>query len=656
MSQEITQEGRIIEIDTPLGKDVLLLRSITGTEGISQLFRFHLDMASTNFNISFDDIVGKNVTVKVKLLDDSHRYFNGHISRFAQLPVEGHLAHYEAEMVPWFWFLTRTADCQIFQEKAVGDIIEEVFSDFGFSDYKLSLQKPHPTRVYCVQYRETAANFVMRLMEEEGIFYYFKHEEGKHTMVIADNKSAHEDCPESEVRYEHIVGEAPTRFEGVIYDWRYEHELRTGKYALTDYNFETPSTDLMSKIDSVIDQGGNKKYEIYDYPGEFKDRGEGENVVRNRMEEEETPHIVISGTSDCRTFSPGLRFTLTEYDRRDQNQEHVLTSVTHSAHSGSFIAGGQSEVGTYANRFTCIPSTVPFRPARVTPKPLVQGCQTAVVVGPSGEEIYVDKYGRVKVQFHWDREGKKDEKSSCWIRVSQLWAGKNWGAMFIPRIGQEVVVDFLEGDPDRPLITGRVYNAEQMPPYELPSHMTRSTIKSRSTKKGSASNFNEIRFEDKKDKEQIFIHAERDLDLRTKKELREWVGANRHMHVKESLREKVHEDRDGEVGKNLTEKVGSDASFEIGNNMNQKVGQKMHVEAGMEMHLKAGMTLVVESGMTLSLNGPGGFIKIDAMGVTIQGTMVKINSGGSKTAVKGATVKTPKEPDKADDVSKGDKL
>jgi len=648
---DITQEGRIIAIDTPLGADVLLLRSFTGVERMSRMFRFHLDMLSRNFNISFDDIVGKNVTITVQLADGSERYLNGHISRFAQLPVEEHLAHYQAEMVPWFWFLTRAADCQIFQEKSVPDIIEKVFGDYGFSDYRLQLQRSYEPRTYCVQYRETAANFLMRLMEEEGIFYYFKHDEGVHEMIIGDDPGAHETCAESDVRYEHTIGEGAGRDESVIYEWRYEQELRPGKYALDDYNFETPSTDLMAKIDSVIDQGGNKKYEVYDYPGEYLKRSRGDSLVRVRMEEEETPHVVVTGSSDCGSFSPGFRFTLSEYDRDDQNQEPVLTAVTHSAHSGSFTGGTEGEGGSYSNKFNCIPYSVPFRPLRTTPKPLVQGCQTAVVVGPKGEEIYVDKYGRVKVQFHWDRLGHKDEKSSCWIRVSQLWAGKNWGAMFIPRIGQEVIVDFLEGDPDRPMITGRVYNAEQTTPYELPSNQTRSCIRSRSSKGGTSSNFNEIRFEDKKGDEQLFLHAEKDMDLWVKNVRREHVGASRHLSVGGDQIEQVGGDKHLTVDGDLVQKIGGDLSLDIGMNRDEKVGLKHALNSGQEIHLKAGMKVIIEAGMQISLVGPGGFVDISPAGVTIQGVMVKINSGGAAGQGSGATTKTPKKPAAADDGS-----
>ena len=619
---EFTQEGRLIAIDTPLGPDVLLLRSFTGVEGMSEIFRFRLDMLSTDFNINFDDIVGKNVTVRILLEDGSYRYLNGFISRFAQLPVEGHLAHYEAEMVPWLWFLTRAADCRIFQEKSVPDILKQVFQDYGFSDYQLRLQKSYDPRLYCVQYRETAANFVMRLMEEEGMFFFFRHENGKHVMVIGDAPSVHQPIPEQPViRYEHTLGPAPERGEDVITEWRYEHELRTGRYALNDYNFEKPSTNLQCQIESTIDQGGNKKYEVYDYPGEYSDRGRGDKLVRLRIEEEETPHEVVSGASNCRALAVGFVFELTDHERRDQNAEYVVTSIVHSGHSGAFIAGTPGEGATYANRFTCIPSRVPYRPLRKTPKPVVEGVQTAVVVGPSGEEIYTDKYGRVKVQFHWDRLGKKNEKSSCWIRVSEPWAGTNWGAIFLPRIGQEVIVDFLEGDPDRPIITGRVYNAEQMPPYKLPDHQTRSGIKTRSTKGGGSSNYNEIRFEDKKGQEEIHIHAERQLRTTVEANETRTVGGQRtttiqkddKLTVKEGDRIVIVEQKDHKtevsMGNHETEvKMGNrTAKISMGN-------EEVEVSLGNVTH-----------------KAPVGTYKVEAMMVKVQATaMIELVCGGSK--------------------------
>ena len=668
-----TQEGGLFKIDTPLGKDVLLLRGFKGTESISRLFRFELDLLSENSSISFPDIVGKNVTISLKQPDESYRYINGVISRFAQHATEEQFTSYSAEMVPWLWFLTRNADCRIFQNKSIPDIITEVFSDLGFNDYTNSTQGSYDPREYCVQYRESDFNFVSRLMEEYGILYFFKHQQGKHTLVLADTSTAHSPCPgQSSVRYVTVSG-GPQ--EDVITGWEIEQELRPGKYSLEDYNFQTPSTNLMVNEPTVYEVGGNSKFEIYDYPGEYLTKGAGESLARVRMQEEEAEHLVAHGMSQCRMFVSGYKFTLEEHPRKDMNTDYVLTEIQHTAMTDAYATSRSPEGESYSNTFTCIPLSVPFRPLRITPRPTVKGLQPAVVTGPSGEEIYSDKYGRVKVQFFWDRLGKKNENSSCWIRVSQPWAGKNWGAVFLPRIGQEVIVDFLESDPDQPLITGRVYNAEQMPPYTLPDMQTRSTFQSRSSKGGGTANYNEIRFEDLKGSEQIFVNAEKDMDHRVENDSREYIGNNRHLivnasqlelvnadkhlHVKGKQNEKIEGNMSLDVGGDQKQHVGGNLSLQVGQSRNEKVGATHAMEAVQTIHLKGGTTVIIEAGAQLSLKGPGGFVDIGPAGVTIQGTMVLINSGGAAGSGPGASPVSPDpptDPDTADDGSKGTKL
>ena len=669
-----TQENRLIAIDTPLGKDTLLLQGFTGHEAISRLFRFHLELASNKDSISFKNIVGQNVTIRVFLVDNSPRYFNGFVSRFSQSGSDERFTHYQMEVVPWLWFLTRIADCRIFQEKTIPQIIEEVFKSRGFKNYKLSLTASYDQREYCVQYRETDFNFVSRLMEQYGIFYFFEHQNGKHTMVLADSGSVHQPCPKQATA--HYLVTPGDLSQDTITSWQVEQDLRTGKYSHTDYNFETPSANLFADEPTVVSVGPNSKFEVYDYPGEYLNRSQGKTLAGVRMQEEEATHLVANGTSDCRAFTTGYKFTLEDHYRKDVNDSYVLTEVQHVASVGSSYSFADASGGEhYSNHFTCIPANVPFRPARITPKPFVQGPQTALVVGKSGEEIWVDKYGRIKVQFYWDRQGKKDEKSSCWIRVSQPWAGKNWGSIWIPRIGQEVVVDFLEGDPDRPLITGRVYNAEETVPYTLPDHQTVSTFKSRSSKNAGADNYNEIRFEDKKGSEQIFINAEKDMDQRVENDSREYVKndrhlivhnnqqelveADKHLHIKGKHNEAIEGDMSLKINGDVKEQVGGGLSLQVGKSMNEKVGQTWAKEAVQTVHIKAGQTLILEAGMQLSLKGPGGFVDIGPSGVTIQGTMVLINSGGAAGSGPGASPESPdapKDPDTADDGTKFTKL
>ena len=659
-----SQEDRLVSLTTPLGKDVLLLASFTGHEAISRLFSFHLDLLSEQGPIDFAQIIGKNVTISVTQSDNTARYFNGMVSHFGQSGSDAHFTYYKMEVVPWTWMLTRYADCKIFHNKTVQDVIKQVFSDRSFSDYKFTLNSSYSPMEYCVQYRETDFNFISRLMEQNGIFYFFEHEEGKHTMVIADSSSAHEDCPkQKKAGYNLVSGGLDD--DDVVNSWSLNQELRSGKYALTDYNFTTPSTNLLVTEPTIVSVGGNSTFEIFDYPGDYPTRADGTSFVKLRMQEEEAGHLVANGSSVCRAFTTGYKFSLTDHYQESMNTSYVLTEIQHIATvEGSYSTAGGSG-GTYSNHFTCIPESVPFRPQRLTPKPFVQGPQTAVVIGKSqysdtsgddgggdGEEIWVDSYGRVIVRFPWDRAGK----CSCRVRVSQDWAGLGWGAMTIPRVGQEVIVSFLEGDPDRPIITGRVYNANETVPYPLPDNQTRSTFKTRSSKGGGTDNYNELRFEDKTGNEQIFLRGEKDLDTRLKNDSREYVGNNRSLMVTKDQMEQVGGDLHGQVTGNLNQKIGQTLSLQVGQNLYEKSGTNFAHEAGQVIHLKAGMTVVLEAGVGLTLKVGGNFIAINPAGVSIVGTMVMINSGGSADSGPGSSPTDPKKPDEADDGSKGGKM
>ncbi len=507
-----TQENRLISVETPLGKDVLLLGSFSGAEGVSTPFTFELNLLSENHAVSFPAIVGKNVTISVVLASGDKRYFNGIVSRFAQgrggdeAGGDPRFSAYRATVVPTFWLLSRTTDSRIFQKLSVPEIVEKIFGEYGLSDFRMKpLQKSHPKRDYCVQYRESDFHFVSRILEEEGIYYYFEHENGKHTMIMADVPQGHKICPNQNVAKYQLSAGAANLKDDVITALEWSQEVRSAKYTINDYNFEIPNTSLRVSVPSGRKLGPWER-EIYYYPGFYDTRSEGDRIVNLRMEEEEAQITRIMGESRCRAFTSGYRFELADYYRDDVNgKEYVLTAVTHEARQEF---QGESTDLSYTNSFVCIPVDVPFRPKRAHVKPTVQGSQTAIVVGPKGEEIYTDEHGRVKVQFHWDREGKRDENSSCWIRVSEPWAGSGWGGIYIPRIGHEVIVDFIEGDPDRPIITGRVYHGLNKPPYPLPDEKTKSTLKSDSSKGSGGSN--EIRFEDKKGSEEIYVHGQKD--------------------------------------------------------------------------------------------------------------------------------------------------
>jgi type VI secretion system secreted protein VgrG len=651
-----SQEKRHIRISTVLGKDVLLVDSLHGSEGMSRLFSFELSLLSENQGLSFEQIIGTGVTIAVDLPWGKKRFLNGIISRFTQTGGAGttlgdtRASTYRATMVPWLWLLSRSSESKIYQNLSGPDIVEKIFKDLGFSDFVMKLQGSYAKREYCVQYRETHLNFVSRLLEEEGIHYFFDHSDGKHKLVLADAPQANLPCPEQKnVSFQ--VLQSGQNEEDFINSLEKTQEIRSGKYSLTDFNFEIPNTALGIDLPSKILLGPGQR-EIYEYPGDYTKKADGDRLGRIRMEEEEAQVTSITGTSNCRGFCSGYRFTLNNFHRSEMSgKDFVLTSIEHHA-SQETQAGGSFD---YRNRFTCMPADVPFRPVRLSPKPVVHGSQTAIIVGPAGEEIHTDKHGRVKVQFHWDREGKKDENSSCWIRVSQLGAGTNWGALFLPRIGQEVIVDFLEGDPDRPIVTGRVYNGLNQPPYPLPAEKTKSTIKSNSSSGGGG--FNEIRFEDKKGSEQLFIHAEKQHDVRVKKDSLEWIGNERHLIVTKDQLEKVGGDKHLIVTGDQNEKVDGTVSLTTGQDLQHKVGAKHAVDAGQEIHLKAGMKLVLEAGTQISLKVGGNFIDIGPAGVTIKGAMVMINSGGSAGSGSGASPDVPKPPKEADkaDPGKSDK-
>lgn len=593
------QKQRLIQLNTPLGANKLLVRSFSGHEEVSRLFHFEMELLSNDLNIKAVDIVGKPVTLSVVHADNStKRYFNGYVSRFIQMPSKHVYARYRAEVVPWLWFLTRTTDCRIYQKKKVNEVIEDVFSRFGFSDYTFELRGSYPQREFCVQYRETSFDFISRLMEEEGIYYFFRHEDGKHTMVIADQKSSYKPCPyQNEVRMEPATGAGFGKQEDFFTGWERHCEFRPGKWAQEDFNFQTPTTNLMANVSSVIPLQGVSKYEIYDYPGEYENKGEGDRLTKVRMEQDETPYDVVHGEGYCRALVSGFTFKLTRHERNDQLAEYFLTSVTHEGVQGGFFAEAEEPTDSYSNRFTAIPNSVLFRPERTTPRPYVHGTQTAIVVGPSGEEIYTDKYARVVVQFHWDRLGKKNENSSCWIRVSQVWASRNFGAIWIPRIGDEVIVDFLEGDPDRPLIVGCVYNDKTQPPYSLPGKKEQSGFLTNSSKGGGGSN--ELRIDDTKGSEEVWLHGQKDWNTVIENDVTQTIKmGNETMKLEKG-------------NQSLTLDMGNQSTqLKMGNQSTKMDLGKSEHEAMQSIELKVGQSSV----------------KLDQSGVTIKGIMITIQA------------------------------
>lgn len=677
MTDKATQDNRLLVITTPLGKDYLLLNRLTATEEISALFSFEVELMYDHGKIRGYEpqpidpklILGQAVSIDIRQPEGITRTFSGIVNHFSQGHRDIRFSYYHATIVPNIWILTQVSQSRTFQHTSVPDILKKVFTGF---DVSYELQGNYKPRNYCVQYRETDFDFASRLMEEEGIFYFFEHAGGKNKLIVADTPQSHPPCPsKSEIPYFLDVGSDQDYITSII-KWQDNHRLQSGKVTYWDFNFQVPFNKLDATQPTLYKVAGNDQMEIYDFPSgparkyDDIDRGGGEradvqNVFDDKqkraeiaMQSLDTQYRTITGTSDCCALTAGYRFTFFNHPQEEQNGQYVVTSVTHEVEQNPTYKTSDKIENPYINSFSCIAygkGSPPFRPVRKTPKPIVRGSQTAFVVGPAGEEIFTDKFGRVKVQFHWDRHGKIDSDSSCWIRVAQAWAGNRWGMMFIPRIGMEVVVEFLEGDPDQPIITGCVYNPETMPPYTLPAEKTKMTIKSNSSKGGGG--FNEIRFEDKKGKEQIFIHAEKDEDIRVENNATETIIANRHLSVGGSQYESVGKDKHLKVGGDQNEEVGGSVSLTVGKDTQIKTGKRYALDAKNEIHLKSGSTLLVESKNKLTLKVGGNHISITAMAIYIKGKMVKINSGSAPLSALAACPAKPTAPRKVDKTGAG---
>jgi type VI secretion system secreted protein VgrG len=697
---DYTQDDRPMAVTTPLGKDFFLLAGFNGQEGLSQLFSYQLELLVENQvkgpnpvpqDVPFEQLLGKSITVELELPGSTtprqkKRSFNGICSRITQGETEWVFTHYYMEVVPRHWLLTKRARSRIFQppHSSVPKILKTVLGGLeGLKVDARGIQGEFHPRDFCVQYRETDFHFASRLMEEEGIYYYFVHANDQHTMVLANSPFNHRTVPEpTKIRFNCVADDAAD--EVCIQEWATFQTVRSGRYTLRDYCFERPKASLqfsqpilaqvkVGKVKHLLN-GINKELEISDYPGEYAQRfdgvhrgggdnagdlnkidGDTERTVKIRMQEEALGSLAIQGMSTCRHLVAGHKFTLTGHF--DADGDYVLTTVRHAAHDPSYRSG--AGCFRYQITFTCIPYDLPFRPPRTTPKPMIPGTQTAFVVGPKGEEIFTDKYGRVKVQFHWDREGTSDADSSCWVRVGTPWAGQGWGMIHIPRVGQEVIVAFEEGDPDKPIIIGSVFNYDNMPPYTLPDHRTQSGVKSRTTPKGGLKNFNELRFEDKKGHEHIYFHAEKDFYRRVKNNDDLKVYNNQTIEIKNDRTETVKEGNETitiEKGdRTETVKEGDETvtiekgdrliAVQMGNDTHQiKQGNRdVQIDMGNDtLTIKMGNQTTkldlgkseTEAMQSIELKVGQSSIKLDQMGVTIKGMMIQIE-GQVQTEVKG---------------------
>jgi type VI secretion system secreted protein VgrG len=618
-----TQDGRLIALETPLGKDKLLLTSLAGEEAISSLFAYELEMLSGDQAIQPESLIGRSVKIVITLADGKTRPIHGMVAQFRAGPLVGRgLRQYSAQVVPWLWYLGQSSDCRIFQNLNVPDIIEQVFKTFGFTDYQLSVARgDYPKREFCVQYRETALNFVSRLMEEVGIFYFFRHEKERHLLVIADRNVSFNDLPDPQLIY------APGNSQsGQVRRWEHIYTFRPGRWSQKDFNFETPSNDLTTTEKTVLKLRNAETFERFDYPGLYPNKSLGGKVTRKLMEAEEAAYHAVLGASNYPRLDIGGKFTLASHPCEADSTAYVVRRVQHDATCTSYL--NQGEPSRYDNTFEAIPNDVQFRPLRVTERPFVHGPQTAIVVGPAGEKIFTDKHGRVRVQFHWDRYGKYDDKSSCWIRVSHAWAGLGWGDVNLPHVGHEVVVSFLEGDPDRPLVTGRVYNGEKMKSMGMPDNKTQSGIKDHSG--------NEILMEGKGGVQDIRVHAVKDMNVTVEHDHNDIVKTgNRTIQIQSGTHTETIK---GETKITITTgaltttvaKNTAEYTSEKTTTINSNTAD-VHVNAATYIQLAAGDTKAPASWMTLDKDGN---ITISAKNIKIIGSET-VNISGDSIEVKG---------------------
>lgn len=629
-------DARILQVTCPLGADVFVLDAFSGREGLSQLFAFELELASTNLAVAPADVVGKPMGFSIRTAGQGERFFHGRVRAFSSGPLDSSgMRRYRAHVVPWLWFLTKRQGCRIFQGKKVTEIAEALFGELGFGDYKLQVRGAQNVLEYCVQYRESDFDFLSRLFEEFGIFYHFEHADGVHTLVLSDAKTAFTDCAEARVKYatQSVAANCVTA-------WERDYQYTSGKWTARDYDFTKSDTQLESTVATVVDLPNIAKYEVYEHPGGYAEGSLGDAKTKASMEALEATHDIVRGESSCATFRPAGKFTLEEHPVSGENKAWVILQIEHRATEPSIGQGGAA----YANAFRCMLASKNFRPLPLTRRPLIHGLQTALVVGPDGEELYTDEHGRIRVQFHWDREGQKNESSSCWIRVAQPWAGKSFGAFHLPRIGQEVVVAFMEGDPDRPLVVGSVYNNVQTPPFALPANKTQTGLRTRSTPDGGADNCNELRFEDKAGSELVFLHAEKDEQHEVEHDQTLTVGNDQSITVSNNRSETIEKDRSLHVGGNKSETVDGDTSITITGKHDETIkktraltveqDERITVNGKSDTKVAQDHTLSVDGGSTIGVKGALAISTQDAMTLAVEKDLAVTVTGEHKSTAK----------------------
>ncbi|MED0639826.1 type VI secretion system tip protein TssI/VgrG [Escherichia coli] len=587
---------------------MLLFASLGGTETVGELFTYsiklktpdilNLDYVSPAANLQLKPMVGKDLCVNIELDGGGKRYISGLVTAARVVGHQGRSVVYELRLEPWLKTLTHTSDYKAFQNKNVVNILDEVLDEYPWPVEK-RLVENYPTRAWQVQYGETDFDFIQRLMQEWGIYWWFEHNENSHTLVLADAINVHKACADSPLVCYYQKGlKLDKEF---IHTITANESLRSGQWVLNDFDFMKPRSLLKSTVANPRETG-LAEYEHYEWPGDYFTKSEGEMLTRIRMEEQRSPGSRVQGSGNIRTLMTGFTFTLENYPAAEVNREYLLVQTTlfiqdNAQHSG------QEQHFSYSTSFELHPTSEVYRPQRTLSKPHTKGPQSAIVTGPAGQEIWTDKYGRVKVQFGWDRYGKNDENSSCWVRVSYPWAGKGFGMIQIPRIGQEVLVDFKNGDPDLPIIVGRTYNQDTMPPWGLPGAATQSGFYSH-TIGGGPTNANALRFEDKPGGEEVWLHAEKDQRIEVNNNESHWVGNNRL---------KV-------IDKTETAIIGEKRSLTVQMDDTSLAGQNKTIQAVQNLRLAAGDSIILSCGKTILQMTSDGIFNITCKNFNITAT------------------------------------
>ncbi|WP_093014623.1 type VI secretion system Vgr family protein [Variovorax sp. OV700] len=619
------------------GEPALEPIAIEGDEGMSCLFRYTLTLATPEqpgynerqaANVAIKQLVGEGLTAHIVLdgrpgAGPQRRHISGLVTRVRFLRLENRRALYEAVIEPWLTLATRTSDYRIFQNQNVLDIARDVLGKYGFS-FDVRATRSYPPREFQVQYGESDHDFVARLLHEWGLYFYFEHEEGNHKLVIVDDMASHQ--PFAHAGYQRIPFHAA---DATVREERCDRfnaceELQSSRWVTDDFDFKRPKAELQ-QVSAMPRKTAQNTWERYGWPGDYVVETEGEQLVRTRMEEIGSQGERASGSGNLRAVVPGYLLTLERHPQNESNRQYLVTD----AHLRLQDVGDASDQQEFECRvdFEVIPSSKVFRaPAPLAPRPRTRGPQTAIVTGPAGREIWTDEYGRVKLSFHWNRYCTKDENSSCWVRVSSPWAGTHFGGIQIPRIGQEVIVDFENGDPDRPIVTGRVYNADNMPPWKLPDNATQSGLLTRSSEGATDANANALRFEDKKGQEQVWLHAERNQDIEVEKDETHWVGNDRS--------KKVERNQISTIGMAYMHNVGLAKMVNIGLAYSFNVGMLRNTVVGMTDNTFVGKTQTTKVGeqYTLSVGGDkGSHIQMDAKTISLRvgASVVQLTADGS---------------------------